>query len=118
MAILPIPVEEVAPPAMKGLDLMEKPADHSLDVQNASILVLEPNKDRGFAVFTNDSDTVIYLRLGQEAAVNTGIRLNALGGLYEINRTNMFKGLVYAISAGGAVNKRLCCQEIANRYPV
>jgi len=36
--------------------------------------------------------------------LNKGIRLNAAGGSFEINSTNVFQGIVYAISTSGAKN--------------
>ncbi|GAH92216.1 unnamed protein product, partial [marine sediment metagenome] len=65
--------------------------------------------------FVNDSDVTMYVRLGQEAAVNTGIRLNAQGGSLELNLNNLFKGAISAIH-GGVGNKVLCIQEIETRY--
>ena len=99
----------------QDLEIMEKAADHTADVTTGTTLVLPLNKTRTSALFINDSDTTIYLRLGQDAALNTGIRLNAAGGAYEITLINMFKGEVYAIH-GGAGNKVLCIVEVESRY--
>lgn len=67
------------------------------------------NEDRRFAVFVNDSDETIYLNLTGTAVMNQGIRLNANGGSYEINSTNLYTGIVTAICASGA--KNLCVTE-------
>ena len=96
------------------LDLLEKSSDHSLDVGVASALVLPANKNRTAATFVNDSDTKIYLRLGQEAALNTGIVLNANGGAFELNKTNLWKGEVHAICS--LATKKLCIMEWETRY--
>jgi hypothetical protein len=82
----------------------------SAQVTNASTLVIPRNFDRKYCLIQNDSDTVIYLCLGQAAQVNAGIRLNANGGSYEINVVTLFNGDVYAIH-GGAGNKGLCYQQ-------
>ncbi len=81
-----------------------------LDVTTVSASALDANANRTFALFINDSDTVIYLMLGGTAVINTGIRLNANGGSYEIDASNLYKGAVYAIHAGTG-NKRLTIQE-------
>lgn len=71
--------------------------DTAVPVEVASTLVLAANVHRADAVIVNDSDTVIYLARGNAAVLNTGIRLNASGGSYEINLDNLFLGAVYAI---------------------
>ena len=40
---------------------------------------------RTYALFVNDSDTVIYLKVGASAVVNEGVRLNANGGSWEMS---------------------------------
>ncbi|GAI03445.1 unnamed protein product [marine sediment metagenome] len=109
------PVVIVPHSALQDLDMQEKGQDHTANVTIAATNVLTPNKFRTAAFFTNDSDVVIYLRLGQNAAVHTGIRLNAEGGSFEINLSNLWKGRVSAIH-GGTGNKVLCIQEIETRY--
>jgi len=66
----------------------------------ASVLVSDLNPSRVTLDIVNDSDTVIYLALAPEAVLNQGIRLNALGGSYEINLVNPYYGKIAAISAG------------------
>ncbi len=75
----------------------------------ASLPVLAINRNRIGALFCNDSDTVIYLALDNVAAINSGIRLNANGGAYEINFTNLYRGPVSAITT--AANKVLTVVE-------
>lgn len=64
------------------------------------------NHERVYAMFQNDSDLTIYLRLGETAIANEGIRLNANGGSYEISDRlgNLFDGAVNAIASGGSNN--------------
>ena len=64
------------------------------------------NHERVYAMFQNDSDLTIYLRLGEDAIDTQGIRLNANGGSYEISDRlgNLFAGAVNAIAAGGSNN--------------
>jgi len=70
----------------------------------ASTAVLVANTNRKFAVFVNDSDTTIYLSLSGTAVMNEGIRLNATGGSYEINLTNLYLGVITAICAAAGKN--------------
>ena len=78
----------------------------AVTVGATSTAVLATDLIKHFAVFTNDSDEVIYLGLGAAAVSNTGIRLTASGGQYIINGTNLFTGAVNAICASGS--KVLC----------
>lgn len=111
----PIPVYLVPHGPLQDLDLQEKGLDHTGNVTTGSTVILAANKFRTCVEFTNDSDVVIYLRLGQAAALHTGIRLNAEGGSYEIGLSNLWKGEISVIH-GGAGNKVLCIMEIETRY--
>ena len=66
----------------------------------ASGAILAANANRKYALFINDSDTVVYLALGAVAVANTGIRLNASGGSYEMSKKfgNLYLGAVNGIS--------------------
>ena len=76
----------------------------------ASAAVLVANASRKYAIFTNDSVNVIYLALGANpAVVGSGIKLNASGGAYEINWTNLYTGEVRAIATVAGSN--LCLLE-------
>lgn len=75
----------------------------------ASTAVLAANANRRFATFVNDSANTIWLCMAAAAVINTGIRLNANGGSYEINQTNLYTGQVTAIAAGAGSN--LCVTE-------
>lgn len=71
--------------------------------------ILPVNPDRHYVLMVNDSDSVFYLALGTPAVANQGIRLNANGGSYEINSTNLFKGQINGIST--AATKKLMVTE-------
>ena len=75
-----------------------------------STAVLSANTDRVAATFVNDSDEVIYLSLGGTVALNKGIRLNAAGGSFSIDASNLYKGAVTAICTSGS--KVLCVTEL------
>lgn len=66
----------------------------------ATSQVLAANPVRRYVLIINDSDTIVYLRLGSTAALNAGIRLNANGGVYEMSGAlgNLFKGSIAAIT--------------------
>ena len=73
---------------------------------------LAANTSRIWALFVNDSDTTIYLKLGVVAVANQGIRINANGGSFEMSSQsgNLYTGAVNAIH-GGAGNKVLLVTE-------
>ena len=81
------------------------------DLTATQAKVLPANPVRKHALFVNDSDAIAYLSLGSPAAANQGIRLNASGGSYELNVTNLYHGDIYAISVGAT--KRLCITEVS-----
>lgn len=69
----------------------------------ASALVVAANADREYLLIVNDSDVTIYIKLGEAAVANQGIRLNANGGSYEMSRKlgNLYSGAVYGIASSG-----------------
>ena len=72
-------------------------ANAGVDVGSASTEILAANSNRKYAVIINDSDSAIYLALAAPAVAGQGIRLNASGGAYEVNWTNMYKGAINGI---------------------
>lgn len=78
--------------------------DTKVAVGTSTTVVLAANPRRHEAVFVNDSNKDIYLARGNDAVMHEGIRLNAAGGSYEINRDNLFLGAINAIAEGGAKN--------------
>ncbi len=66
-------------------------------------VALAANESRMYAMFQNDGDITVYLRLGEAAIVNEGIRINANGGSYEISDRlgNLYQGAVNCIAASG-----------------
>lgn len=69
----------------------------------ASTTGLAGNINRKYALFVNDGSNVMYLNLGNTAVVNTGIRINASGGSYEMMPGNMFYGAVNFIGTAADV---------------
>lgn len=68
--------------------------------------ILSYNTHRRLAIITNDSAADIYLGFGSSLAVNTGIRLNALGGSFSFGLYSDFPwlGEIWAIAAGAGNN--------------
>ena len=73
----------------------------TLGVTAATQAALAANANRLYVLLVNDSDAVIYLKIGAAAVLNQGIRLNANGGSYEMCRKmgNLNLGAVNAITA-------------------
>jgi len=69
----------------------------AVNVDSSGVQVLPPNEQRTYALFINDSDTVIYLACGPGLSLNSGIRLNPSGGSYEMTEANRFTGQILAI---------------------
>lgn len=66
--------------------------------------VLAANTNRKWALFVNDSDEVIYIKLGANAVLNEGIRINASGGSFEMssNIGNLYTGAINGICTSGS----------------
>ena len=79
-------------------------------VGTSSVKILSLDPARSYALFTNDSDTAIYLNLSSASTTldNFAVRLNANGGSYEIsaNRDNLYSGEVWASSTAASKSLR------------
>lgn len=91
--------------------ILETAQNKSVIVGTGSTKVLLFNVQRGYATIVNDSDEDIYLAFGADAALNSGVRLNAMGGAIEIGGggDNYF-GEVSAICTTGG--KRVVVMEL------
>lgn len=67
-----------------------------------STSVMPANPRAVYRMFQNDSANLIYLAFGGTAVASKGIRLNPLGGSYEMSKKagNLYKGAVTAIAVG------------------
>ncbi len=108
-------VRHVPSPGMYELDLAERTIDHSGTVDAASVLVAAANKHRTTFWIVNTSAVAMNLGLGWPAVVGKGIHLNASGGAFELNKTNLFKGDIYIIGASGTGNV-FTALELESRY--
>ncbi len=108
-------VRHVPGPGMAELDLAERTIDWSDTVDAASILVAASNKHRTAFWIVNTSAVAMNIGLGWPAVVGRGIHLNAGGGAFELNKTNLFKGDIYIIGASGTGNV-FTALELESRY--
>lgn len=92
--------------------LIKPPVAFAKNVTTATTEILALNGSREYALVINDSDTTIYLGIGEAAVLNKGIRLNANGGSYEMSRLlgNMSTAAINGIH-GGSGNKVACGVE-------
>ena len=74
----------------------------AITVGATSTEVLAGNGKRRGAIIVNDSDEIIYLSYGDNAVLNSGIRLNAGGGSLSIDLNNTYTGRVTAICSSGS----------------
>ena len=66
-------------------------------VTDASVIVVVANEQRADIEIVNDLDVVVYLARGDVAVVGSGIRLNANGGSYSMDTSNLYLGAFSAI---------------------
>jgi hypothetical protein len=78
----------------------------SVAVGITPVKVMDYNSNRHLAIITNDSALDIYLGFGRDVTINSGIRLNALGGSFSFGLATDFPylGQIYAVAAGAANN--------------
>lgn len=83
-----------------------------LGVTTTSQQAVAANTNRQYLLLVNDSDTIIYVKVGATAVANQGIRLNAGGGNYEMSQgaDNVDTAAVNAIH-GGTGTKTLLIAE-------
>ena len=60
--------------------------------------------DRAFALITNNGAEPLYLAFGKDAVLNEGVRVNAVGGSFQIDLSNSYRGIVNGISASGGLS--------------
>ncbi len=111
----PLPVSQRPVPGGTELDFAEKTNDHSRTIDAASVVLVPPNRHRTACWIVNNSSVTINLGLGRPATLTSGIRLNAQGGAFEINLTNLYRGEITGIGASGTGNGILVV-ELESRY--
>jgi hypothetical protein len=76
------------------------PNNAVIAVGNSSTLLIAANVNRKMAYVSNLSGVAIWIRFGDAAVLNRGIRL-LNGSYYQIDSNNFWQGDVYAIKSGG-----------------
>ena len=95
------PINKTNPLPIKAFVGLRSISHSVVNVGLATTEVLTGNPDRKSALFINDSDTVVYIKFGTTATLNSGVRLDANGGKYEmsVGLGNLWTGTVNAISS-------------------
>jgi hypothetical protein len=98
--------------AGRGIGISFTPTHTAVNVAATSTSVIAANTNRVGLLLVNDSDTVIYIKLGAAAVANQGIRINANGSSFEMNAElgNLCNSAVYGIHASTG-NKVLLVTE-------
>ncbi len=79
------------------------------DIPVGQAIEIAPERPNRFEItITNDSDTIIYLKLGSGATMNSGIRLNAHGGRWQ---SNAWSGAISAVHGDALAAKRVLVAE-------
>jgi len=73
----------------------------AVTVGNTTTAILAAEPSRMHVVIVNDSDEAVYLAFGADAVLNSGVRLNASGGSYEMNPDNLYAGAINGICTSG-----------------
>lgn len=78
----------------------------SVTVGVTAVRVMSYNTDRRLAIIANDSVNTLYVGFGPSVSVNSGIRLNALGGTFEFGLYTQFPflGEIYVIASAANSN--------------
>lgn len=77
-----------------------------------STFLLATSTERQYCAIVNDGSNPIYLSFNDVPAVaNSGLRLNASGGSFEIDSNNLYKGALRAIASGGTSVTTVTCKE-------
>jgi len=97
---------------LRDVKAMAGQAIGAMNVTTASTQIKAANSNRVALIIVNDSDTPLYLAIGQTAVLNQGIRLNTYGGVLILSRN----GDVFSTEAvngihGGTGNKVATYQE-------
>jgi hypothetical protein len=83
--------------------------DYNATMGTSSATVVASNSGRKALLIVNDSDTIVYLKIGGTAVANEGIRLNANGGSYEMSLElgNLATDAITGIVSSGSSKKVL-----------
>ena len=75
-------------------------APATVNVGVATTQIIAANTARRHLIIVNDSDTTIFLGVGAAAVLHSGIRINAAGGAFTMDRQNLSTVAVNGIHEG------------------
>jgi len=106
-AITPTPAPSASPlsglNSVTGNSFSNMATSSRITVTTSSTDILASSTPRQYAAIVNDGSNVVYLNFnGATAVANSGLRLNANGGTFEITSENLYKGQITAIASGGS----------------
>jgi len=104
----------IKPTSGPVLDVAEKIFDRTTLILNTNTLIMSANKERTGASLVNISDTLVFLAIGVDAALNHGIPLYPNGGAFEMGKDTLRKGAIFGISS--VTDKIICATEWESRY--
>jgi len=80
------------------------PTHSAVTVGSSTTEVLAASATRLYVLLVNNSSEDIYIKLGAEAVMNQGIRINAGGGSYEMSKLigNLYVGVINGICTSGS----------------
>lgn len=93
---------------------LNTPTHAVVSVGATTTAALAANTYRTYALLINDSDEVVYIKIGAAAVLNDGIRINASGGSFEMSQPNgnLCSGAINAICTSGS--KKLLVTEMVS----
>lgn len=78
-------------------------------IGESTTVIIAANANRRYLCIVNDSNQPVYLAVGASAVMNSGVRINAEGGVFELVGGNMSTQAVNGIATGG--DKNVTVQE-------
>lgn len=114
MSPRPVQTKVILSPPPPVLDYAEKIFDRTTLVLNTNTLIMPANKQRTGCSIVNISDTIVFLAIGVDAALNQGIPLYPNGGAFEMGKDTLRKGAIYGIAS--VTDKIVCATEWETRY--
>ena len=73
----------------------------SASMSNSSATVLAANTNRRYVLLQNIGGVDVWCNFSATAVANTGFRLDANGGIFEMNSSNIYMGIITGITGSG-----------------
>ena len=75
--------------------------DTFIGVVDVAGVIVTANEERADLKIVNDGTSVVYLGRGNVAVAGSGIRLNANGGVFNMDTVDLFLGYISAVCSFG-----------------